>query len=119
MFKTIFTVRKRTGSDYGSNVFSAHFENFDEAKRYAESEVKKVEQEFTFSRSFRFDGSFCYSWISDYCWISLDDNAWVTDFRFNGFGFHDETGLLIGDFETMEDLRAYWKRSQELAINVS
>jgi len=117
MFKTIFTVRKRTGSDYGSDIYAAHFENFDEAKRFAESEVEKVGQEFTFSRSFRFDGSFTYSWISDYCWISLDNCAWVTDFRFSGFGFYDETGLLVGDFETMENLRNYFKRSVDLAMN--
>lgn len=117
MFKTIFTVRKRTGSDYCCNIFAAHFENFDEAKRFAESEVKKVEEDFSFTKEFFFDGSFCYSWISDYCWITLDDNAWVTDFRFNGFGFYDHTGLLIGDFETMEDLRNYFKRSVELALD--
>lgn len=116
MFKTIFTVRKRTGSDFGSHIYSAYFEDFDEAKKFAEKEIKKVEQEFSFTKRFFLDGSFCYSWISDYCWISLDNNAWITDFRFNGIGFHNETGLLIGDFETMDDLKNYFKRSVEKAL---
>ena len=117
MFKTIFTVRKRTGSDFGSWIYSAYFEDFDEAKKFAENEVKKVEQEFSFTMRSYIDGSFCYSWVSDYCWISLDDNAWITDFRFNGLGFYNETGLLVGNFKTMDDLKKYFKSSVSLAMD--
>ncbi len=118
MFKTIFTVRKRTGWDYGSDIFSAHFEDLEDAKKFAEAEAEKVnktDKVFSFSKKTHLDGSFTYSWLSDYCWISLDDNAWITDFGFNGFGFYNETGLLVGDFSSMDDLRELFRKSVELA----
>ena len=120
MFKTIFTVRKRTGWDYGSDIFSAYFENFDDAKKFAEAEAEKVnktDKVFSFSKKTHLDGSFTYSWLSENCWITLDDFAYITDYRFNGHGFYDNTGLLVGDFKTLDDLRGYFRRSVEMALN--
>ena len=118
MFMTIFTVRKKFGFLYEQDIFSAYFEDFEEAKRFAESEVENGEEKvFSYSKKTYPDGSFCYSWLSDNCWITLDDNAYVTDYRSNGFSFANESGLKTCEFETMEELRAYLKRSQEIAKN--
>lgn len=117
MFKTIYSVRKEVCE---SQIYTAYFENFDDAKKFAEAEAEKVnktDKVFSFSKKTYLDGSFTYSWLSDYCWITLDDDAYITDFRFNGFGFYNETGLLVGDFKTLDDLRGYFRRSVEMALN--
>ena len=47
----------------------------------------------------------------------MNDFAWITDFRFNGIGFYNESGLQVEDFDSMDSLRKYFKRSQEMALN--
>lgn len=114
MFRTIFTVTKIVSE---STHYRAHFEDFAEAKKFAESEIEKVGGEHLLATRHYLDGSFFYDYFSveKPIEIHLDDFAWITDFRFSGLGFYDNTGLLIGNFESMDTLREFFKRSRKIS----
>ena len=111
MFKTIFTVEKNKD---GSNIYQVFFESYDEAKAFAESEVKKLKDNFVFNRENHLDGSFCESWIGDVCEIWLHDDAWADDWRTNGVRFHYSAGIST-EFENEEQLTLFINKSQERA----
>ena len=113
MFKTIFTVTKMVGE---SKIYSAYFEDFEDAEKFVANEVRKIGENYTYCERSYFDGSFTHSWMFDYILFELNDFAWITDFRFNGIGFHDETGLVVEDFESLDSMRTYFKKSQEMAL---
>ena len=115
MFKTIFTVRKFTDD---STEYRAYFEDFDEAKKFAESEVEKMNERYVYKKKTYFDGSVLYSWMFDHHLFWLHDNAWLTDFRVNGIGFYDDSGSLY-EFDTMADFQSWLALRNRLAINVS
>ena len=116
MFKTIFTVKKIVGE---SREYSAYFENYFDAFVFAKKEVSKIKKwkGCDFTKRGHLDGSFQMEWDLDYIQFQLNNFAWITDFRFNGIGFYDETGLQIDDFCSMETLRAYFKRSRLIALS--
>ena len=116
MFKTIFTVTKMVGE---SKEYSAYFENYFDAFVFAKKEVSKIKKGkgCDFTKRKYLDGSFQMEWNLDYIQFQLNDFAWITDFRFNGIGFYNESGLQVEDFDSMDSLRKYFKRSQEMALN--
>ena len=116
MFKTIFTVTKKIGSDYGTTEYQAYFENFEDAEKFVVNEVRKIDEDIVYCKRSHFDGSFIHSWIFDYVYFTLDNLAWVTDFMVDGIGFYHSGGLLT-EFENYDFLKAYIKRSQEMALN--
>lgn len=87
MFAIIYTVKR---IQYGSTVFRAYFEEYNDAKAFAEQQVKDIKDDFTFDKHSYPDGSFQHSWTGDHNEIVLNDFAWLTDFR--GVCFHDESG---------------------------
>lgn len=109
MFKTIFTVTKRTCE---STDFKVYFEDFDKAKRFADTESKKLIGLVAHYAHHYIDGSCLYEWADKYHTISLDDYAWLTDFRVNGIGFYNNGGILT-EFETYEDFQKYILHSQK------
>ena len=113
MFRSIFTVRKFKGD---STEYQAYFEDFDKAKKFAESEVEKIGEDYVFTKKTHFDGSFTLSWTFDNYLIWLHDSCWITDFRVNGIGFYDDSGLLW-EFDTMEDFRSWLALKNRLAMN--
>ena len=114
MFKTIFTVTKKTCD---STEYSAFFEDFDKAKEFAEKESKNlVKEDFCFYETTHFDGSYVCNWSDRYYDISLDDFAWVTDWRVNGIGFYHSGGILT-EFENYEELQRFILKSQEIALS--
>lgn len=110
MFKTIFTVTKMVGE---SKIYSAYFENYFDAFIFAKKEVAKVKRGCEFTKRGYLDGGFQLEWDLNNVHFLMNDFAWITDFRFNGIGFYDETGLVVEDFESLDSMRAYFKRSQK------
>lgn len=91
MFKTIFTVQRNQGD---STVYHAYFEEYDDAKAFAEKEVASIDDRFSGMAMRHYaDGSFQYSWTGNHNEILINDFAWVTDYRVNGVRFHDSQGL--------------------------
>ena len=90
MFATIYTVQRIQNE---STVFRAYFEEYDEAKAFAEQQVKEIKDDFTFGKRSYPDGSFQHSWTGDHNEIVLNDFAWLTDYRTEGVCFYDESGL--------------------------
>ena len=114
MFKTIFTVTKMVGE---SKEYSAYFENYFDAFVFAKKEVAKIKFGCGFRKRGYLDGGFQLEWDLDGVQFFMNDFAWITDFRFNGIGFYNESGLQVEDFDSMDSLREYFKRSQEMALN--
>lgn len=114
MFKTIFTVTKMVGE---SKEYSAYFEDYYSAFVFAKKEVAKIKKGCDFRKRGYLDGGFQLEWDLYNVQFFMNDFAWITDFRFNGIGFYNETGLQVEDFESMDSLRKYFKRSQEIAKN--
>ena len=112
MFKTIFTVTKLVGD---SKEYSAYFENYFDAFVFAKKEVAKIKIGCEMRKRGYLDGGFQLSWDLGNTEFIMNDFAWITDFRFNGVGFYNESGLLIDDFCSMESLREYFKRSRRIA----
>lgn len=111
MFKTIYSVTKKT---CGSTDFRVFFEEFDKAKQFAESESKKLSGLVNHYGHHYPDGSLLYEWENKTSQISFDDYAWVTDFRVNGIGFYHSGGLLT-KFENYEELRKFILKSQKFS----
>ena len=111
MFKTIFTVTKRTCGSIDSRVY---FEDFKEAQKFAEKESKKLSGIVVLYGHKYPDGSLLYEWADKFHEITLDDFAWVTDFRVNGIGFYHNDGILL-EFPNYDELQKYFLRSQEFS----
>ena len=118
MFKTIFSVTKEVS---GSREFVALFEDYVKAKAFFTSLVEEVSKEenedFQYWRANHLDGSFFETWFSERYDFNLDDNAWITDEDHSDkILFYDNTGIVF-KFDSMEAVREYFKRSQEIALN--
>ena len=113
MFETIYTVQKYKEE---SEIYAAYFLDYDDAKAFAESEAKKLDDIFSFSKKYLLDGSFNYTWLGINNEITMNDFAWLTDFRFRGLGFYHANGI-VTEFETYEDFTNYIIASQNRALS--
>ena len=114
MFRTIFTVTKKTCE---STDYEVYFEDFEKAKKFAVSESKKLSDGIIVHYGHHYpDGSLHYVWADKSHEVFLDDYAWITDFRVNGIGFYHSGGIL-SEFDDYDSLKAFIKRSQEIALN--
>ena len=112
MFTTIFTVHHET--DEGSGIYTAYFENYNEAKAFVEQEVKQSSGSYEYEKRLYSDVSFQESWTSysqHHLRYRLDDNSWITDHRANGGILAYLCGLPIS-FSDMTQFRNYLKQSQ-------
>ena len=90
MISTIYTVRRIQNE---STVYRAYFEEYNDAKAFAEKQVAAIKDNFIFGKRSYPDGSFQHSWTGEHNEILLNDFAWITDWRVEGVCFHDESGL--------------------------
>lgn len=112
MFKTIYTVQMIQGV---SSVYHAYFEDFKDAKKFAEKEVSSIDDDFIFGKRSHPDGSFEHFWTGDHNEVLLNNFAWVTDFHFfGGVRFYDSQGL-VETFKNYSEFKNYLSRSQKIA----
>ena len=112
MFRTIYEVKKVKGE---SQSYRAYFNDFGEAYKFAQNEVKNNPDEYVHQKSSHFDGSWCYSWIGYHTEILFDNDAWLTDIS-GVIEFHDSSGLKW-DFESFDDFEEFIERSQKMAYS--
>lgn len=119
MFRTLFTVEKKV---CGSTEFTTLFEDYGKAKQFAVDLVnnltEKENQDFAHWSKKYFDGSMLVMWMSNRYEISIDDNAWITDFRTDGIRFHDHCGI-VTEFDSIDSLKEYIKSTQRLTNTFS
>lgn len=108
MFETVISVKKTSG---GSDIFEAYFLDYKEAKKFAESEVKKLKDNFVYSQRHYLDGSFDESWKGNVHEIVINDSSWASDYPTRKIRFMP-LGL---EFETEEEFHQFIKRSQQIA----
>jgi hypothetical protein len=82
MFQTLYKVTKKCGD---STIFTALFYEKKDAEMFAEKVVDETDECLTFSKHYYRDGSFLYSWTGDHNEVTLDDDAYITDYRANKF----------------------------------
>ena len=119
MFKTLFTVEKKV---CGSTDFTVLFEDYGKAKEFAfglvQNLTEKEDEDFTHWSCKHLDGSMLIMWMSNRYEISIDDNAWITDYPTEGIRFHDHCGLPF-EFDSMDSLKEYIKLNQRLTNTFS
>ncbi len=111
MFRTILTVTLYKSE---STIFHAYFDDSAAAREFAENLTKKTTDEYSFSRRSYLDGSYLLTWLGDWTEITLDDFAWITDWKTVGIKFYDNRGLSTEEFESFDDFEKFIKKSQEI-----
>ena len=91
MFKTIYTVRKIRGE---STEYRAYFEEYNDAKKFAEKEAATIDDCFSIGQRHHLDGSFEYSWTGHHSEVLMNDFAWLCDYNCKGIRFYDDQGLV-------------------------
>lgn len=108
MFSTIYKVQQTC---FGSIIFTAYFEDLDEAKKFAEDTVANINDDFVLVKKSYPDGSFLHYWLGYFNEVTLDDNSWITDFMTEGICLMP----LNMEFETHDELQKFILHSQKIA----
>jgi len=119
MFKTLFTVEKKVCE---STEFTVLFEDYGKAKEFAfglvQNLTEKEDEDFTHWSRKHLDGSMLILWMSNRYEISIDDYAWITDYRTDGIRFYDHCGIPV-EFDSMDSLKEYIKLKRRLTNTFS
>lgn len=108
MFSVIYKVQQKC---FGSIIFTAYFEDLDEAKKFAEDTVANINDDFVLTKKSYQDGSSLHYWLGDFNEVTLDDNSWITNFRTDGIRLMP----LDMEFETYDELQKFILYSQKIA----
>lgn len=111
MFKTVFMVQRTKGE---SCIYTAYFDEYQDARTFAEKEVSSIEDDFTFCERSHLDGSFVQSWIGDRNEVVLNNDAWVRDIcKGSGVEFYNGEGI-PWDFESYEHFHRFLLKTQKV-----